>query len=242
MNSGTLESSTSTASPRRPSGAPSTTRASACRRASTAWKTRESFEACAVLRRAASTFSQRADSIGVSVKLTSSDTTIANAIVRPKLFMKRPTMPPMKATGHEDRHERQRRRQHGEADLLASPSTAAWNGSSCFSSMKRKMFSSTTIASSMTMPTASVSASSVIDVEREAHVPDQAERGDDRGRDGDRRDDRRAQVRRGRGARRAPRGSRRRSRCSSTSWIDASMNSDLSRTIAQLVAGRQRAA
>ena len=45
------------------------------------------------------TLSHRADSIGVSVKLTSSDTMIANAIVRPKLFMNRPTMPPMKATG-----------------------------------------------------------------------------------------------------------------------------------------------
>ena len=56
------------------------------------------------------------------------------------------------------------------------------------------MFSSTTIASSMTMPTDSVSASIVMQVEREAHVPDQAERGDDRGRDGDRGDDRRAQV------------------------------------------------
>jgi hypothetical protein len=41
----------------------------------------------------------RADSIGVSVKLTSRDTMIANDIVRPKLFMKRPTMPPMKPTG-----------------------------------------------------------------------------------------------------------------------------------------------
>ena len=46
-----------------------------------------------------STFSQRAASIGVSVKLTSSETMIANAIVRPKLFRKRPTMPPMKPTG-----------------------------------------------------------------------------------------------------------------------------------------------
>ena len=45
------------------------------------------------------TLSQRAASIGVSVKLTSSDTMIANAIVRPKLFMNRPTMPPMNPTG-----------------------------------------------------------------------------------------------------------------------------------------------
>ena len=45
------------------------------------------------------TFSQRAHIIGVSVKLTSSDTITANAIVRPKLCMKRPTMPLMKPTG-----------------------------------------------------------------------------------------------------------------------------------------------
>src|SRR6266566_2558394 len=43
--------------------------------------------------------SHRADIIGVSVKLTSSDTMMANAIVRPKLFMKRPTMPLMNPTG-----------------------------------------------------------------------------------------------------------------------------------------------
>ena len=42
------------------------------------------------------------------------------------------------------------------------PSMAASTGGSFFSSMKRKMFSSTTMASSMTMPTTSVSASMVI--------------------------------------------------------------------------------
>ena len=42
---------------------------------------------------------QRAASIGVSVKLTSSDTRIANDIVNPKLVMNRPTMPPMNPTG-----------------------------------------------------------------------------------------------------------------------------------------------
>ena len=45
------------------------------------------------------TFSHRDDIIGVSVKLTSSDTITANAIVRPKLCRKRPTMPLMKPTG-----------------------------------------------------------------------------------------------------------------------------------------------
>ena len=35
----------------------------------------------------------------MSVKLTNSDTSTAKAIVRPKLSMKRPTMPLMKPTG-----------------------------------------------------------------------------------------------------------------------------------------------
>ena len=42
------------------------------------------------------------------------------------------------------------------------PVIAAWNGGAFSSSMCRKMFSSTTIASSMTMPTASVRPSSVM--------------------------------------------------------------------------------
>ena len=83
-----------------------------------------------------STFSHRADSIGVSVKLTSSDTMIANAIVNPKLFMNRPTMPPMKPTGTKIATSE---------SVVAStarpisrvPSMAAWIWSSCFSSMKR---------------------------------------------------------------------------------------------------------
>ena len=82
------------------------------------------------------TFSQRADSIGVSVKLTSRDTMIANAMVRPKLFMKRPTIPPMKPTGT---------KMATSDSVVASTarpiscvaSTAAWNWSSCFSSMNR---------------------------------------------------------------------------------------------------------
>src|SRR2546422_4635567 len=43
--------------------------------------------------------SQRAESDGVSVKLTSSETAIANAIVQPKLFMNWPTIPLMNASG-----------------------------------------------------------------------------------------------------------------------------------------------
>ena len=37
--------------------------------------------------------------MGVSVKLTSIETRMANDIVSPNDFMKRPTMPPMKPTG-----------------------------------------------------------------------------------------------------------------------------------------------
>ena len=37
--------------------------------------------------------------MGVRVNETSSDTMIAKDMVKPKDFMKRPTMPPMKATG-----------------------------------------------------------------------------------------------------------------------------------------------
>ena len=60
--------------------------------------------------------------------------------------------------------------------------------------MKRKMFSSTTIASSMTMPTASASASSVMVLSVKPIEPHQRERADDRDRDRDRGDDRAAQV------------------------------------------------
>ena len=100
-----------------------------------AWKNGASFESCASVP-CFLTFSQRADSIGVSVKLTSSDTMIANAIVRPKLFMKRPTMPPMKPTGTKiatsDSVVASTAR-----PISAVASTAAWSWFSCFSSMKR---------------------------------------------------------------------------------------------------------
>ena len=119
MNSGTLESSTSdghagddAAMVHRPLEQP---RVEARRARGTPC---ESFDDRAGPSPWRFTFSQRADSIGVSVKLTSSDTMIANAIVRPKLFMKRPTMPPMNADRHEDRDQRQRRREHRQADLL----------------------------------------------------------------------------------------------------------------------------
>ena len=97
----------------------------------------------------------------MSVKATSSDTAMAKAMVTPKEYMNRPTMPPMNATG----------RNTAISDRLVAstarptswvPSMAASRGDIFFSSMKRKMFSSTTTASSITMPTASVRASSVM--------------------------------------------------------------------------------
>ena len=99
------------------------------------WKIAESFDECASVPWRF-TFSHRADSIGVSVKLTSSDTMMANAMVRPKLFMKRPTMPPMKPTGTKIATS------DSVVASTASPiscvaSTAASSWFSFFSSMKR---------------------------------------------------------------------------------------------------------
>ena len=42
---------------------------------------------------------KREQSMGVSVKETSSETAMANAEVKPNELMNRPTMPPMKPTG-----------------------------------------------------------------------------------------------------------------------------------------------
>ena len=86
---------------------------------------------------------------------------MAKEEVKPKDDMKRPTMPPMNPTG----------RNTANSDKVVAvtarpisrvPSMAAWNEGIPFSSMKRKMFSKTTIASSITMPTIRVSASIVI--------------------------------------------------------------------------------
>ena len=82
------------------------------------------------------TLSQRAAIIGVSVKLTSSDTMTAKAIVRPKLFMKRPMMPLMKPIG------RKMATRDSVVAITARPIslvawTAALNGCSPFSSMNR---------------------------------------------------------------------------------------------------------
>ena len=99
----------------------------------------------------------RAESAGVIVKLTINDTAMAKAMVRPKLFKNMPTMPLRKAIGTNTA---------SSESVVAStampisrgPSIEAVKESSFFSSMWRKMFSTTMIASSMTMPTASARA------------------------------------------------------------------------------------
>ena len=238
MNSGTLESSTSTRDHghdrtvrHRPLEQPRVERVDGVEDASSPSTTCSSC-------RARCTFSQRAASIGVSVKLTSSDTMIANAIVSPKLYMKRPTMPPMNATG---------RKTATSDSVVASTarpisrvaSTAAWNGS---------------IVLLLDEPVDVLEHDDrVVDhdadrqrqreqrdrVEREAHEPDQAEGRDDRRRDRDRGDDVERRFARNTSTTSAAR-SEPTTRCSSTLSIDASMNSDEVAHDADVVAGRQR--
>ncbi len=74
-------------------------------------------------------------------------------------------------------------------------------------------------------------------VEREAHGPHQREGADDRDRDRDRGDDRASASCRGTAARRAPRGSAPRTRCSCTASTRVRMDSESSRTIVERVAG-----
>ena len=86
---------------------------------------------------------------------------IAVADVMPKLKKYRPTWPVMNATG------RKITTSDSVVAMTASPISpvalmAASFGDTPFSSMYRKMFSSTTIASSMTMPVASENASIVM--------------------------------------------------------------------------------
>ena len=103
----------------------------------------------------------RADRLGVSVKATTSDIAMANAIVTPKPFINRPDIPDMNATG---------RNTAMSEKVVASTARpisrvaamAAGKGFIPFSFTNRKMFSRTTIASSITIPTASARANSVI--------------------------------------------------------------------------------
>ncbi len=98
--------------------------------------------------------------------------------------------PAHEGDGDEDGDERQRGGEHGEADFLRRLDRRVELVVVLFLDEPVDVLEAPTIASSMTMPTESVSASIVIMFEREAHVPDQPEGRDDRRRDGDRGDDR----------------------------------------------------
>ncbi len=102
----------------------------------------------------------RAASIGVSVSATISEIITALATVAPNSPRKLPTMPSTKITGRKTTAIETVAAVAAKA-ICAVPLEAATRGSSP-SSRCRSMFSSTTIASSITTPTASVIASSVI--------------------------------------------------------------------------------
>ena len=106
-------------------------------------------------------FRKRAHSIGVNVKLTSNETMMANAAVYPKLDMNFPTMPLISATGMK-MITRLSVVESTAKPMSRVPWMAASTGLNPFSSAKRKMFSRTTMASSITMPTINTSASMVI--------------------------------------------------------------------------------
>ena len=80
--------------------------------------------------------SQRLAIIGVSVKATRSETRIENAMVRPKEFMNRPTMPPMNATGRNTATS-DRVVASTASPISRVPSSAACIGGSPFSSISR---------------------------------------------------------------------------------------------------------
>ena len=82
-------------------------------------------------------------------------------MVTPNEFMKRPTMPPMKATGRNTAISDSVVASTARA-ISAVPSLAACCGEIFRSCRWRKMFSSTTTASSITMPTTRASARSVM--------------------------------------------------------------------------------
>ena len=118
----------------------------------------------------------RALIIGVSVndtrRLTSTDT----AAVRPNWYRKRPEIEDMNDTGTK-MTTREKVVAMTASPMSAVAARAASNGPIFFSSTKRKMFSSTTMASSMTMPTISTSASMVtlLSVKPSAHIMPKAE-------------------------------------------------------------------
>ena len=86
---------------------------------------------------------------------------MAKAIVRPKLFRNMPTMPLRKATGTKTASS-ERVVAITAGPISRVPLMAASKADSPLSSMCRKIFSTTMMASSITMPTASASAMRLI--------------------------------------------------------------------------------
>ncbi len=100
-------------------------------------------------------------SIGVRLKATTSEMRIAAVMVAPKDDKKRPMIPPMNTTGRKTaQSDRVVASTARPMSLLAA--SVASRLPIFRSSMKRTTFSRMTIASSITIPTASVNASKVI--------------------------------------------------------------------------------
>src|SRR3954449_12393669 len=104
---------------------------------------------------------KRKQSMGVRVKLTSMDIMMEMAVVIPKEKKKRPTRPDMKAMGRNITTSEKVVAMTARAISLVAPSAAS-HELRPFSSIQRKMFSCTTTASSITIPTAITNASIVM--------------------------------------------------------------------------------
>ena len=102
----------------------------------------------------------RAASIGVSVSATTSEISTEIATIAPNSPRKFPTMPSTKTTGTNTAAIESVAAVAAKAISLVPRDAASCDGSPM--SRCRSMFSSTTIASSITTPTARVMASSVI--------------------------------------------------------------------------------
>ncbi len=115
------------------------------------------------------------DSIGSSVNDTNSDTSTANATVTPNWKKMRPIIPPMNATGTNTAITAIVVEKTARPISLVPSLAAVWW--SLPLSRCRTMFSRTTIASSISSPIASDSASSVIvfSVKPKIHIPKNAE-------------------------------------------------------------------
>ena len=147
-------------------------------------------DAAACRRRACAAAGMRDASIGVSVSDTKVDARIETVTTTANSLKIRPMTPPISSTGMNTATS------EIEIEMMVKPISreplsAASNGPSPSSSICRTMFSSMTIASSTTRPTASVSAiSEMLSIEKPSRYI-AAERRDQRDRHGERRDQRR---------------------------------------------------